>query len=316
MSKGKSMRKKCVAIAITIVFLGISFIPTISQGTEKPWVPLSEYSAKKTNICHYIIPGPGFGLQSILWISWGNETQEPLVPGGAPQNVTLNVTYGTTLLTPVLGRIILLYYLVKHQYITVTLKIGEIPSWCTVSLSNSELQFPINLTKSSQHTTITVAVDEHAPAYCQFYVPINVSVETVRGPFGIFPFVNGYENIATFSFIPGYRPSIIVKPVSDYLNATPGNLSVLQINITNDGNARTIVFTDIVGSPPAGWVITMTSMVVLDVNMTAYAYIAVRPPNDFVGTEVITLSFTPCMADDPTQCGDPVYRTITVICEP
>ncbi len=50
--------------------------------------------------------------------------------------------------------------------------------------------------------------------------------------------------------------------------------------------------------------------------MTTIAYLVVRPPSNFSGTESITITFTPRAADNPTQYGEPVSITIVVICEP
>lgn len=294
------MKRKWLAIGIILLLAGTCSIP--AHKIE------SNYNTSSRG---------GFGLQSIIQLSWwGNETQEPLIPGGASRNVTLNITYYTTLITPYLGRIVLLYCLATHQHVMVTLKIGEIPTWCSASLSSSEFQFPITGIASSQSTTVTVTVNEHAPAYELCSIPVNASINTIQGPFGILPFVNGCEQTAILSVLPGYRPDIIVTPASEYLNATPGHPSILPITITNTGNARTIVFADIIDFPSGNWVIAITTPIIIDVNMTSYTYLSVRPPSDFNGTETITISFTPCMADDPTQCGEPVYITITVICEP
>jgi hypothetical protein len=294
------MKRKCLAVGIILLFVGTCIIP-----------------AQKTHINHDTAPRDGFGLQSVIYLSWDStEAMDPLEPGGAPRNVTLNVTYFTTLITPYLGRIILLYCLVTHQHVSVTLEIGEIPSWCTASLLNSEFQFPITGTASTQHTTIAVAVNEHAPMYSLCKVPINGSVETMRGPFSLLPFVHGFDQTCIMNFVPGYRPGIIVTPASDYLNTTPGHPSTLSINITNTGNARTAVVTDIVDTPPGNWMIDIPWYVILEVNMSGEMYLTVTPPNDFNGIETITISFTPYLADDPTQHGDPVNITIMVICEP
>jgi len=81
----------------------------------------------------------------------------------------------------------------------------------------------------------------------------------------------------------------------------------------NEGNKRTIVYTDIVDSPPGNWVITIRSQVVLYVNMSVEIYLPVTAPISFSGTDTIT--FNPYAADDPTEHGKPVYFTIIVFYE-
>jgi len=310
------MRRKCLVIGIILLFVGTGISPSLAQNIEKPSLTTSGNSAQRTNISHYIEPGGGFGLQSVIYISWGNGTQKPLVPGGEPRIINFTVTYITVLITPFFGKIILLYCLLTHQYVTVNLEVGDIPSWCTASLSNSQLRFPITDDLISQVTTLAVAVDENAPAYQLGSVPIKASVDTLRGPFGFLPFVNGYEQTSIMNFIPGYRPSIIVTPASDYMNATPGNTSHLPINITNTGNARSGVSIEIVDFPSGDWLISIPSQVILEVNMSCEIILSVVPPSDFNGTESIPISFTPFKADDYSQHGEPVYITILVICEP
>jgi len=140
-------------------------------------------------------------------------------------------------------------------------------------------------------------------------------VDTLCGPFGFISFVNGSDYSFDIDFIPGYLPRINVTPASYFLNVTPFNTSHLPINITNTGNARTLVYMDIVDFP-SGWIIYIPSQVILEVDMSQEINLSVKPPNDFNGVDTITITFTPCMADNPTQHGEPVYLTIVVVYEP
>jgi hypothetical protein len=310
------MRRKCLAVGLILLLIGTSVIPITAQDIKKSILQTSSAFTQKTIMSHSVVPRGGFGLQSVIHISRGNETQKPLVPGGEPRIINLTVTYGTVLRTPFSGKIVLLYCILRHQYMTVNLEVGDTPSWCTASLSNSQLQFPITDTMSSQTTILAVAVNEYAPAYQLFGVYINASVDTLRGPFDLLPFVSGYWLTSIMNFVPGYFPRIIVTPASDYINATPGNTSHLPINITNRGNDRTVVYIDIVDFPSGHWLISIPSQVVLDVNMNSEIILSIVPPNNFHGTDTITMTFTPCKADDYTQHGEPVNITIVVVCEP
>jgi len=295
-------------MTVELILLLIAAITVQGLGTSV--VHTSEISSST-------IPRGGFGLDSVIYISWdasGNE--EPLEPGGAPRSVNLTVSYSTVLVSPCIGRIILLYCIVTHQYVTVSLEIGNIPSWSTASLSDTELRFPISSTESSQIISVTVTVDEQAPAYGLCSIPILASVGTVRGPFGVLSFVNECSQTATMNFLPGYHPHIIVEPASDYLNVTPGNTSYLPITITNLGNGRTVVFVNIVGFPSGDWLISIPHQIVFEVNMSQEITLAVVPPSDFNGTDTIGISFTPHNADDYSQHGEPVNITIDLICEP
>jgi uncharacterized membrane protein len=100
------------------------------------------------------------------------------------------------------------------------------------------------------------------------------------------------------------------------MNVTPGNTSHLHISITNTGNAKTAVYTELVDFPSGDWLISLPSQVILEVNESCDICLSVVPPSDFSGTESITITFTPYKADDHTHHGEPVLITIVVICEP
>ena len=271
-------------------------------------------SAQKTTTSHETLLGDGFGLQSNIIVSWSaNQTQEPLDPLGVPRLITIDVAYNVY--KGLFGRIILAYYVLTKQIINLSIEIIDKPDYCTAALSQSSLQFPISETSFIQQTNLTVAVNDQAPAYKPFFISMKASVDTVFGPFGFLSFIHGFEQTFSLGFVPGYLPRIVVIPASDYINVTPGNTSHLLINITNTGNAKTKVMTNIVDWPSGHWLISIHS-VVLDVNITDEICLSVVPPNDFNGTDNLTITFTPYKADDYTQHGEHVYVTIILICEP
>ena len=268
---------------------------------------------------NHSLSGDGwFSLDSVITISWsGNATQTPLVPGGAPRIMNLTITYTTVLSYPLIGKIIRYYCMATHQVVTVTLELGEIPSWSTASLSASEIQFPVSDALSSQNVSLSIAVDEHAPGYALCIIPIHAEVKTLRGPIGLIPLVNGCSQTATVTCLPGYLPHIIVEPESDHLDVVPGEMSHLYFNVINHGNAKTVVKAEIIDSPENDWNVMVTDQIVLDEEGGSnFAFLYVTPPFDFSGTDTITVSFTPYMYDDMSQHGAPVNVTIAVIFEP
>ena len=311
------MRRRMLVVGVILFLIGSCVGPVTAHDDIRGLAQTAVNWSQKTDSSHDPNPRCFPGLQSYLLISWnGSGTQGPLDPGGEPRNITLTLRYTTVGGYPLIGKIILLYCLLTDQYVTVSLDIGDIPSWCSASLSESQLHFPISDMISSQVTTLTVAVDEHAPAYNLCPIPIHGSVETLRGPFGLLPLVDGFEITATLSVIPGYLPRINVTPESDVLHVALGNTSHLIINITNCGNAMTAVMAEIVDRPEGDWLISLPSQIILEVNMSGELCLSIVPPNDFSGTESITMTFTPFKADDYSQHGDPVSITIEIICEP
>ena len=251
------MKRKYVAVGIILLFVGTSITPAIAQSKESPSLPTT-LTTLKTDNGRSILPGMSLALDSEIYISWNaSETEELLEPGGAPRSINITVMY-RALVSTFIGDFILLYCRLTHQYITVSLEIGEIASWCIASLSTHELRYLITGNESSQLITLTVAVDEHAPAYGLCEVPIDASVGTLYGPFGFLPFVNAYNLTRSLYFRPGYFAHIVVIPENDSMAVIPNESSYLRIFITNAGNARTVVFGNIVRTPPGDWITMMT----------------------------------------------------------
>ncbi len=305
--------RKYVAIGIILLFVGVCITPAIAQVREKPPLPSSRIVQKNHRSLSRGLAG-NFALESVIYLSWNaSETEEPLEPGGANRSINITVTH-QVLVSSFIGRLILLYCLIAHKFVTVTMEIGDISSWCAASLSDTELGFPITGDVSSQFTTLTIAVNENAPhTVCR--VPIQASVDTMYGPFSFLPFVNDNNQTSALDFWIEYRPCLIIIPENDSMAVIPNESSYLRISITNAGNARTVVYGSVVYSPP-DWITMMTNQIVLEVNMTGYAYLFVVPPISFNGTDTIILSFTAYLSDDYTQHGEPVYVLIRVIYEP
>ena len=267
-------------------------------------------ATQNTNETHNIIPNSFFGLYSYVTVT-DNSTNEPVKPNGPPQNITLNLSY--FVLKGFLGKLILLYYNFTQQSINVTLKIFEKPDYCTANIENSILWFPISETPTVKQTTLTVSVNENAPAFQLCNVKIRAAVNDMSGPFGFFTFINGYEGIFDIAFVVDYYPNINVTPESNYIETTPGTTVIDPITVENLGNGITLVKTEIIYHP-INWSINIDSGIILLVNESKVTYLIILPPLDFYGTETIILSFTPEFLGAPHTHGDPtiVYITINV----
>ncbi len=308
------MKKKQFTFVVMLLLIVTSVAPITAQEFEDATLS-SLVSDQKTKEFHSLSGDGWFSLDSVIIISWSaNSTNEPIKPGGAPRIVNLTFAYTTISSYPVIGKIILFYCMITHQYVTVTLELGEIPNWSTASLSVAEIQFPVNDGFSSQNVSLSIAVDEHAPSYALCRIPIHAEVKTLRGPVGLIPLVNGCDQTASLNCFPGYLPHIIVEPESDHLNVVPGEMSHLSFFITNHGNARTVVKADIIDFPGDDWNVLVTDQIVLEEEGGSnFAFLYVTPPYDFYGTDTITVSFTPYKYDDMTQHGAPVNVTIELI---
>ena len=310
------IKRKCLTIGLILLLIGTSIIPITAQDFEKSLVQTSNALIQKTIMSQSVVLGGGFGLQSVIYISWGNEIEEPLVPHGEIRNVPLNVTYYTILFNAFISPIILRYCILTHQYVFVELDIEDTPSFCTASLNKSVLRFPITKDKSSQTVSLFLQVDNNAPAYEQFVVTINASVDTMKGPFCILPFIYGYYNTFGLPFYPGYNPLISVTPEYTIIETTPGTTFIDPITIENLGNGKTIVYYDVDNCCPSGWNIFISGDTVLEVNESKSTNLSITPPINFYGFLIIVLSFTPHYYDNRLLVGSPTYVTIGVEVRP
>lgn len=296
---GNPIGRKYLAIGIILLFLGTCIVPAIAKPLPLP----------SNTVSH---PRNLFGLQSHINVSWNeNDTSDPIAPLYELRVIPLNITYWLS--HGIFGRFLL--FLMNGRAAFVDLKISEKPSWCTATLSQNHMMFIISDAPQTKENMLSLQLDKTAP-FTPFQILIEASVHPLKGPLGIMKLVQQVSYSRSLELRVGYYLAISVNPDSDIINATPGNSSILAINITNLGNARTIVYADIVDSPLGDWITLITAQIVLDINMTNIAYLLVKPPSNFSGTETITIRFTPYAADDQTQYGKPVYITIVVICEP
>jgi hypothetical protein len=250
--------------------------------------------------------GPLFNLQSVLNVSWGNETQQPVVPRGALRQLDITITHTVT--HGALGKVLLALY--TSTNIIINLEITNKSSWVTATLSQSSLTTPVipdNITHVT--TKLSLSVADNAPAFELGYVTIKATAQKIA-------LIKGYEKEFTLNFVADYKP--LIKPSFQDTNTKeigPMDTATFPINIENLGNARTIVYLNVV-NVPKDWVAIVTSQITLEeaTGSTATAYLVIKPPKGFGyhdDQKTITISMQPVQADRPTNMG--VITTETVL---
>lgn len=248
-------------------------------------------------------------FQSDISVSWsGNETAEPAMPRGQPISVNIEVTYQVT--RGALGRNILDIYSGKRAF--VKLEIIDHPEWVTSTLAIDTLSFNIQEEPQTKTAIVTFQAQEDAPAYSQGYIKIRASVDDLAG--GL---ILGYEQTFTLPFVPAYKPLIDKNlPEGKSIKINPMDTAEFPFEVENLGNAKTIVYLDVIDKPE-GWNVVVTSQVVLaeEYGSTSTAYLTVKPERGFgyhFEQEDIRISLTPVRADNPTDEGKTVYETFLV----
>ncbi len=218
------MKRKWLSVGIILLFVGTCIIPAIAKPLPLP----SNTVSHARNL---------FGLQSNINLSWNeNDTSELIAPLNELRVIPLNITYWLS--QGIFGRFLL--FLMNGRAVSVDLKISEKPSWCTATLSQNYMTFIISDAPQTNENMLFVQLDKTAPFLTPFQILIEASVHSLKGPLGIMKLIQQVSYSRALELRVGYYLAISVNPDSDIINATPGNTSILAINITNRGNARTV----------------------------------------------------------------------------
>ncbi len=262
-----------------------------------------------------IIPTSSAGiilnLSSYVDVTWGggNESLKPIVPLGEPQELTLRVRYGVTKGAFLSQALFMLY---QGRQVNIKLELSEKPDWCTVTLKSNTITTKVSSDENDGlETTLTIRVDETAPAFGAGSVMITASVPKIGA-------IDGYSKTFTLVFTPEYLPMISAQlPEGNSKSIGPMDTTTFPIEVENMGNARTTVsFT--IGNVPEGWIAVVTDEITLDASKGSKgtAYLTVKPPKGFGyhnDDQGIVVTMTPARAEDLRNQGEP--RTVTVIVE-
>jgi hypothetical protein len=179
-----------------------------------------------------------FNLQSALTVSWStNQTQTPVVPRGDLRTLELTITHTVT--RGALGRGLLTFY--TGNAVTINVEIIETPSWVTATLAQGTLQTTIRPDEvTTLKTQISLQVADDAPAFAQGYIRLQATARKAG-------FIEGFTQEFTLTFLPDYKP--LIQPAYPETNTKqigPLDTAVFPIQITNLGNARTVVLLTVV----------------------------------------------------------------------
>ena len=248
-----------------------------------------------------------FNLQSVLNVTWGNETKQPVVPRGELRELTLAISHTVT--RGAIGRGMLLLY--QGNQIVINVEIVETPSWCTANIAQGTLSVTVQPDQiTTVYTKLSLQVADNAPAYGLGYVKVKATARKAG-------LISAYEQDFTLSFIPDYKP--LIKPSLPETNSKeigPMDTAIFPILIENLGNARTVVLLNVV-SVPKDWNAIITSQVTLEegAGSTATAYLVIKPPKGFgyhYDEQTIKISMQPVKADDYSKKGEITYESFLV----
>jgi hypothetical protein len=247
-------------------------------------------------------------LQSVISVSWsGNQTADPVVPRGAIRPVDIEVSYVVT--RGLLGQGVLAVYQGKQAFVKI--EIVESSSWVTATLQTETVAFPISEEVNTRQTIVSFQVSENAPAYGLGFIRIRASIGRIAG------IIEGFDQTFTLNFVPSYKPLIDPSlPETNTMEIGPMDSAVFPIEVENLGNARTIVFFEVI-NVPENWNAVITSQVTLDeaIGASSTAYLVVKPDKGFgyhFEERTIKISMTPARADNLADQGETLFETFLV----
>jgi len=255
--------------------------------------------------------GGFISLESYVNVNYDESiTNEPIKIRGTGKATQINITYGVTgaSLFGVMDKILLAMHL--GRTVKIQVEAIDFPSWADVSISTWPTA-KIQIEEKSYPVTLTIKVDESAPAYGKGTIKLKITVPQIGSIQGVIdqvdiPFSVGYTPIVTHQVIGG--ESKIIGPMDTV---------VFPIELTNMGNARTRVKLEI-ANVPDGWSAIVTNDVVLEegAGSKATVYLTVKPPKGFGyhdDSASILIKYTPEMVEQPDFFGE--ARPINVLVE-
>jgi hypothetical protein len=250
-----------------------------------------------------------YNLQSVLTVSWSaNDTKTPVVPRGALRTLELTINHHVT--RGVFGQVLLQLY--AGYPVVIHIEIVKTPTWVTATLAQGTLTVTVtpDIAGSTVTTQISLQVADDAPAYGLGYIELKATAQKAG-------LIKGFEQNFTLSFVPDYKPLIQpTYPATNSKEIGPLDTAIFPIQITNLGNARTVVLLTVT-NVPSNWNAIITDQVILEegTGSTGTAYLVIKPPKGFGyhdDQKTITISMQPVKADDYSKKGETTYATFLV----
>jgi hypothetical protein len=213
----------------------------------------------------------------------------------------LDITVSHTITHGVFGQGVLAAY--SGRNIVINVEVIETPSWVTATIGQGTLATIVQPGQTTYvNTTLSLQVADNAPAFDLGYIKLRATARKAG-------LIAGYEQNFTLTFVPDYKP--LIQPAYLETNTKsigPMDTAVFPIEVTNLGNARTVVLLNVV-SAPEGWNAIVTDQLILEegTGSKSTAYLVVKPPKNFGyhnDERTITISMQPVKYDDYSKKGE------------
>lgn len=251
--------------------------------------------------------GPVFGLNNYVDVTWENKSQEPLIPRQDQIDLNLNIRYGVT--QGPLGNLVIGLHRGRQVNIKLDIIEEETTSWVSANLKSGTVVTSVP-TRGEERlsTTLTLSIDEDAPAFAAGIITIKASVDKIG-------LIDGFSQKFALRFRPAYLPLLSYNtPEGNSRIIGPMDSVQFPIDITNKGNDKTKVQLEI-ENIPKDWLAVVTDEVTINKGETGTAYLTIKPPKEFnyhYDQAQFRIKMTPLFAENIQHKGDPSYVTFVV----
>jgi len=251
-------------------------------------------------------------IDSYITIETDSQIDQPMTPGGSTEEIEITIGYkiNYTLLLGFskffifkskIGRRIIFgdeFKILKTKDIPpaiIELELTNVPKWCTASLDKHNVSIEIRDEYKEAKAKLTVSLDIDAPAFDPTDITIKAEFKNENWK------IAESSNETTITVEADYLGMIDIGLAYNYMEIPPLNETTIPINITNLGNAKTKINSQILNKP-TDWNITLPETT-LNVDETKQIDLIVQPPEEF-DNETIKIKFTPQYYDDETKTGN------------
>jgi hypothetical protein len=214
-----------------------------------------------------------------------SQTQEVITPIQDTLKIDLFLDYQVTGPLIAFGSIPEYMDLTTDVYIDLEIDTASLPEYVSASITPNQASADISqeLTRAKQQIILFIKVDENAPGFFDFNVRVKARARPVNG---ILVGIPAIETIGEIYVQPNFAGLIAYnQPKGNYMEIGPADTADFPIQITNLGNAPTLVNFGI-SNIPEGWVVSVQESLILDSGLggkdaSKTVVLRVKPPYGF-----------------------------------
>lgn len=288
------------SLALIILFTGLILTPTLTAENIK---------TQNKNLRFFT-----FNTTTEIELIDASKLDNPIPPNTTIEmDVKIKFKFETPTLFPAflintrIGKWIMFRNTKYNMTVEIKLQHEETPNWYTLKLDTNKITIKNISTNYQEATTkLTLTVKENAKALETGTIKLQANF-TPESKWGLTPSEDKIEKTITVA----YQDNIETSVKNQTIKITPTKTTYIPIKITNKGNGKTTIKTDIKNIPP-NWTISLNETdITLDINEEKEIHLNVTSTKNF-DNETITIQFTPILTKNNTYKGETKTLELTL----